>query len=261
MAILRAIGAFFAKIWRWIKETAWVQPLLIVGLIFGVVFSIPAIVDAVKKNKAEKNSSEAFYTQFQLSLVNGEDSKADELTNKIEKKNMAGDKFFLAFVAQDCSVCEEVKGGFETLKDNFEKKGKKDGIFMPNDKKDFKMYTIFTDEKMTDDSDDEKTAFVQYLERHADFFGDVADTIEQTEYYANGHINDDDIEAVRSISDTDFLTPTIFLVDFTGEYEGVTEVMFGVEESDKEGQSSSDYKRAQTLLDCWNHEGEFAKKD
>ena len=39
MAILRAIGRFFAKIGRWIRDTAWVQPLLIVGAIFGLIFS------------------------------------------------------------------------------------------------------------------------------------------------------------------------------------------------------------------------------
>ena len=37
MIILKAIGAFFVKIWRWIKDTAWVQPLLIVGAIFAAL--------------------------------------------------------------------------------------------------------------------------------------------------------------------------------------------------------------------------------
>ena len=43
MKILRAIGHFFAKIGRWIANTAWVQPLLIVGGIFAIIFSIPYI--------------------------------------------------------------------------------------------------------------------------------------------------------------------------------------------------------------------------
>jgi hypothetical protein len=41
MKVLKAIGDFFVRIWRWIKETAWVQPLLIVGAIFAIIFSIP----------------------------------------------------------------------------------------------------------------------------------------------------------------------------------------------------------------------------
>ena len=40
MVVLRAIGGFFARIGRWIKETAWIQPLLIVGAIFAVIFAI-----------------------------------------------------------------------------------------------------------------------------------------------------------------------------------------------------------------------------
>ena len=43
MKILKAIGAFFARIWRWIKETAWVQPLLIVGAIFAIIFAFEPV--------------------------------------------------------------------------------------------------------------------------------------------------------------------------------------------------------------------------
>ena len=43
MNILRKIATPFVAIWRWIKETAWVQPLLIVGIIFAIIFSIPSI--------------------------------------------------------------------------------------------------------------------------------------------------------------------------------------------------------------------------
>ena len=41
MNIMKAISATFARFWRWIRETAWVQPLLIVGSLFAVIFSIP----------------------------------------------------------------------------------------------------------------------------------------------------------------------------------------------------------------------------
>ena len=40
MVVLRAIGNFFARIGRWIRDTAWVQPLLIVGGIFAIIFSM-----------------------------------------------------------------------------------------------------------------------------------------------------------------------------------------------------------------------------
>ena len=37
MKVLKILATPFIAIWRWIKETAWVQPLLIVGLIFGIM--------------------------------------------------------------------------------------------------------------------------------------------------------------------------------------------------------------------------------
>ena len=83
MIVLRAIGAFFAKIWRWIRETAWVQPLLIVGLIFGIMFSIKPIYNAIKDAQAKSSSAETYYRQFQVSLANGDDSQASKLTDQI----------------------------------------------------------------------------------------------------------------------------------------------------------------------------------
>ena len=60
------------------------------------------------------------------------------------------------------------------------------------------------------------------------------------------------------IDSNSFPKPTIMLIEKTisedlekrGYSAGVTEVMFSVE-------GSTDYKKAQTLLDCWNHEGDF----
>ena len=56
MVVLRAIGGFFARIGRWIKETAWIQPLLIVGAIFAVIFSIPHIIKGVSSWFDESDS-------------------------------------------------------------------------------------------------------------------------------------------------------------------------------------------------------------
>ena len=88
MGILRAIGRFFAKIGRWIRDTAWVQPLLIVGGIFAIIFSIPYIVDGVKAALDSGNASETFYYNHRLSL-NGsekEESDADKLIDYIVDK-------------------------------------------------------------------------------------------------------------------------------------------------------------------------------
>lgn len=255
MAVLQAIGNFFKKIWNWIKETAWIQPLLIVGLIFGVIFSIPSIVKGINELAANQENAINFYYNYQESLVGKENSGAYKLTNNVYEKmsdssitSEYGEKFFLAFVSSECSTCEEVKGGFDALKNNF------DGSLQPNDKLPFKMYTIFTDE-VTGDTDDDKTAFVKYLEDFSYFFEEVGDIARNSNYFVNGKISTTDIEYLESTDPDNFLTPTILLVDFTddsSEY-GVSEVMFGVT-------GDNDFKKAELLLDCWNHDGDFGNK-
>lgn len=257
MALLRAIGAFFARIWRWIKETAWIQPLLIVGLIFAVIFSIPSIVHAVEDANKNKAAAETYYRQFQYSLVNGEDSQADKITkqikqemdtpsNSVGKKTDAGDKFFLLYVSESCSSCADAKGGFDVLSQHFT------SSFEPKDKLPFSMVTVFTDE-VTSDTTTKETAFVKYMNRNDSFFEEAAGAGYNSDYYLNGHITDADLQNVEQVDPDKFLTPTLFLVDFTetSPQYGVSEVMFGVAGAD-------DYKKAELLLDCWNHEGDFS---
>lgn len=254
MVVLTAIGNFFKKIWTWIKETAWVQPLLIVGLIFGVIFSIPSIVKGINELAAKKDNAINFYYNYQESLVGGKDSNADKLTNNIYDKmndssieSQYGEKFFLAFVSSECTTCEEVKGGFETLRDNF------DGSLQPDDKLPFQMYTIFTDEATGETETDGQTAFVKYMDRFSYFFEEAASVATLSNYYTNGKLSDTDIGYLESVDPDNFLTPTILLVDFTeaSPSYGVSEVMFGVS-------GDNDYKKAELLLDCWNHAGDFA---
>ena len=86
MFILKSIGAFFVKIWRWIKETAWVQPLLIVGAIFAIIFSIPSITNAV--SSWTKTTSGSWLLEYRVSLegetYSQDSSNADKLTKTVE---------------------------------------------------------------------------------------------------------------------------------------------------------------------------------
>lgn len=256
MIVLRAIGAFFVRIWRWIKETAWVQPLLIVGIIFAVIFSIPSIVNGITSLNNDLSSSEAYYYRFQQSLVNGENSDADKLTNNIwnkindgSYKSDYGEKFFLMFVSENCSSCKDAKNGFSTLESHF------GDTLQPEDKLDFKMYTIYTDEVTSDSSTKKGTAFVQYMDRNSYFFEEAAASGYNSDYYLNGKINKSDLETVESCDPDNFLTPTIMLIDFTDDSPnpGVSEIMFGVT-------GDNDYQKAEHLLDCWNHKGDFTIK-
>ncbi|MBR0302130.1 MAG: hypothetical protein IJQ92_03225 [Bacilli bacterium] len=266
MIVLRAIGAFFAKIWRWIRETAWVQPLLIVGLIFGIMFSIKPIYNAIKDAQAKSSSAETYYRQFQVSLANGEDSQASKLTdqiyqsieaqeNKIDSSYGLGNKFFLMFVAEDCDKCNSAKGGFEYFQENFS------SIYSKDNEEPFHLVTIFTDEVMSDGSDSEKTAFISYLEDHVDFFETVGGSIWDSPYHINGGISDSDIEAIQEADPDNFLTPTIMLVDFSASCpdatKGVTDVFVGVEEVGTSG--NADANKAEFIYDAWTHQGKFER--
>ena len=273
MVVLSAIGRFFKKIWDWIKQTAWIQPLLIVGIIFGVIFSIPSIVKAAKNSKAASAKYNTYYHQFKLSLEGEatEDGKfssdADKFTYELEevingneenfKKDFGdlGDKFFVAFVAKDCDKCEDAKEGFSTFESKF---NKNDSYMSKKDTNEaYHLVTIFTDDENSQ-TQDNKSAFVFYLERHQGFFEDAGAVAYETPYYYNGHLSDSDLEALETADPDNFLTPTIFLVELKEKSElnqqpaaGVTEIMFGVDGSDKND-------KARTLLDCWNHTGRFS---
>ncbi len=275
MVVFRAIGAFFARIWRWIKETAWIQPLLIVGIIFGVIFSIPPIVKGVKGIVDNISSTESYYRNFEVSLVNGASSKADELTIAVDKvmsgeaediasvKNSYGEKFFIMYVSKSCSSCAEAREGFEEFEKNFKSKyatsasDKKEADSI-NNGKGFKMYTIFTDE-ITSDTNDDETAFVQYMNRNSHFMENAAAAAYSSDYYLSGKISDADLFNVESCDPDEFLTPTIMLVDLrtaeegnlTSTQPGVTDIMFGVSGSNK-------VTKAQLIADCWFHKGDFS---
>ena len=207
MIILKSIGAFFVRVWRWIKETAWVQPLLIVGAIFAVIFSIPYITEwAASWNQSGKG---AFYSSYQLSLE-GEDtadvkaSKADAITAAIERANEVayagtdnaakskeelkaiqdtnyadiikdyGEKFYLVYMADDNSTASEFEEGFKFLSDNWnnESLGLK-----ANDISDlkFRLHVINSSEESSNDGEFTKnpaqtTAWKRYLINYTGLF-------------------------------------------------------------------------------------------
>jgi len=267
MVVLRAIGRFFKKIWDWIRQTAWIQPLLIVGVIFGIIFSIPSIVKAVKNNRVKKSTYAAYYHSFKLSLEGGENSEADKFTDDLydvmssaktadefrSAHGDLGDKFFIAYVEKNCDPCDKAKEGFKQFQDNYKK-------YVGDDGHSFHMVTIFADDETSETTEDE-TAFVQYLGRHVDFFSEVASRAYESFYYENGKLSGDTLDGLADANPEDIKSPTVFLVELGNEatergfLPGVTEVMFGVgtEGADK-------FAKAELLRDCWTHSNDFSNK-
>ncbi len=271
MAVLRAIGRFFARIGRWIRDTAWVQPLLIVGGIFAVIFSIPGITSWVKSWFNEGNAATAYYRKNEVSWSGIEDGKSDvdrlfsyllapDASENADAANKYGKKFFLNFVQEDCTGCESNYEGFKDLQDRWNK------YFVPSDNTELKIFNVFID---AEDSNG-KLYFTEYVSgdksncRYNEFFDDAATL--RNPFMNNVDGGGDDYYTQLAANDNSFTSPTIILIDFDftddkGRYDltqcGVTECMYSVAGKDK---NDSALGKASTLFDCWEHTGEFAFK-
>ncbi|MCQ2798346.1 MAG: hypothetical protein MJ220_00470 [Bacilli bacterium] len=280
MLILKAIGSFFVKIWRWIKDTAWVQPILIVGGIFALIFSIPYISEWV--SSAAGKSEGTFYNKYSLSLegeviLSGNDeaqSEADKFTVALADNQAKigagatttadldmsyGTKFFLVYIKEDCSNCNTAESGFKYLRDKWSKYN-----YAPtNEKEEFKMYTISASEESTTDEDyenvDGTSAFNRYIINHMNLFNTVGPALMDAPYYQRAGLSEsnyDSFSLQSSGADSTsviaaFPVPTILLVDYSEEAfaagrAGISEVLFSVS-------GDTDAERATMLKNMWNH--------
>ena len=269
MVILRAIGAFFVKIGRWIKDTAWVQPLLIVGGIFAIIFSIPYISTWVSSWFSSTNEATAFYNSYKVSLSGCQNDTPNSDANKLfdymanytpandkdADHKKWGEKFFVVFVQESCAGCEEIYKGFEVLKNEWGT-----GTFTaPEGKKndEFKLYTIFIDSEETINNET-KNLFTDYFFNDYDAYFEDIMGIMQENYYSKraGDTYQSDLKTLDNIDD--FATPTVFLFDPNdGDYQtqlGISEVLFTVK--GKNG-GSGIYPLAYTLYDAWYHQDIF----
>lgn len=271
MKILRAIGHFFAKIGRWIASTAWVQPLLIVGGIFAIIFSIPYIKRGFENLFAKEDNTEYSWYQAQaLSLE--ENGQADRLLGYLEnygsdshkkiKDEFKVTKFIISFVKQDCTNCKDAYEGYVNAIDSGYVQG-------------FKMFTILVD-KM-DDAGKEYLAKPIYA-KHTGLFEELV------EYY--GECDDEDYPLYRNLntknkssvvssmktksskldaastSDEGLDTPLTMVVDLEkfdkGYYgcNGITQLIYNYIDFDFYDTINAATK-GMVVRDLWNYEGIF----
>ncbi len=286
MNILKKIGTPFIAIWRWIKETAWVQPLLIVGIIFAIIFSIPSITKGIQGLMNQQESDIVYFQQHQLSLKgskrgeensqaniffdnfveaqglweNGDKEGARDLLSSYSNN---GDKFFLFFVQEECAGCTSLKEGAEYLEDNW-------STYVTDSKEaSFHFQSIIVDQEIDDQyyEDENKhpiddlVTYQSYLE----FYRIVMGNIQNQRYYINVGIRDgssgqntiySNTEAL--INTTDLQTPTIMLLDLTDANTSsyiVSEVFYT---SDATFSAASDvYGKASFIADAWTYDGIF----
>ena len=281
MKVLRAIGGFFAKIGRWIRDTAWVQPLLIVGGIFAIIFSIPAITKWVQGWFKSGDAAVSFYkNNGYMSLTNGDadgkNSDAYKLLSFIFEDDASkdyskyGEKFFVTFVREDTTSNETTYKGWEAAKKNwgttagFKEVRTKDGTVVST-AGEFKLYTIFIDEV----NDDEENVFWKLMDNEfASQFAELS-SLENPYKSNNSSIS---YEGIANSGSTDisgsatFSSPTTFLFDknFDATLDKgysqlnsnfkIAEIIFDI--ADK-GATGTNIGLARTIWDCWNHIGQF----
>ena len=269
MVVLRAIGRFFARIGRWIKETAWIQPLLIVGGIFAIIFSIPYLTKWVKSWFNEESASVKYFSSKKLSLKNAEKhtSEADAIfdyleaysngTQTADQEKKFGKKFFLTLVQEDCASCEERYDGFKKL----EKEWGSGSFSSLKGDESFRLHTIYVDAT----NDDGDNLFEKVYDRDV-----VSSIFEEAIYYMSGEssaaghpyvYNSGDsgyVSSLENLVDKDNIsTPTTFIFDLTNPGEdaywisphGVREVLFNFGTTDGDGAVG----RAKTLRDAWGN--------
>lgn len=272
---MKKLATPFIKLWNWIKETAWIQPVLIVGLVFAVIFSISPLVNWINGLNTTEAETNSYYARFQYSLegilsANKDDkSSAGKLIQDIQtatgmsdgaekdrfiSEKLPGKKFFLAFVQKQCEACQTAKEGIETLEQNWNR-----DYYIPTDGLSFKMASIFTDQEVTNNTDETTlAAFDQFLNNYSNFFETSTSNILNTPYYEQGNIDETKLGYFQDADTDNFQTPTLLLIDFTSTgLNGTSELMFSVP---GEGGDSGKYGKARTLINCWNGLGDFEYK-
>lgn len=274
--VLRAIGGFFAKIGRWIANTAWIQPLLIVGGIFAIIFSIPYIKKGIDGLAAANTTDEKieYYKSRAISLDNAKDhnSNFDKLLTWLEEGNAEevkkayGEKFFLSFVTEDCAYCKECVDGFKSIDSNFNEWGLEGK---------FNLVSV-----MVDTTDDDGNYLAKYVfEEHQDLFDAIVGEFSEYDDYALlNNVSSDQkstlkssIEKLQNAIDDNgegLETPTTFMIDLsaTGDTAevnvfGVTAIFFNYADllSAAGYNEQTAYYKGKFLADCWTYDNLFDK--
>jgi thiol-disulfide isomerase/thioredoxin len=278
---MKKIFSPFIKLWNWIKETAWIQPLLIVGIVFGIIFSISPIVKACSTENTdeeynfyvnrEKSLEKIFkdyancdaanlLTDIQNAYETFEKSgyEADATKDAIAK--LPAEKFFLMFYSKECEACKNSSDAFEYLVENWGT-----GYFKTNKEdttakqQDFNMYTINTLTEVKNDEDKDEVAFPELLENIPEFFESAGAEVRNSPYYINGKIDSTNLTNFSDANQDAFTVPALLLIDFTSAnsrgYEQLTFTLPG-----KNGGTGAADK-AMTLMDCWNGTEDFGLKN
>ncbi len=292
MNILKKLATPFIVVGRWIKETAWVQPLLIVGVIFAIIFSIPSITSGIQGLIDSQSDDMNWYKNFQISLDGTYDKTSDandffadfvsaqegtdenpgwidstqegkqNARNIVNNYSNGAGKFFLFFVQEDCSACSELKDAAERLIDNWSTY-----IVEAENQPTFQYQSIICDEDIDASVYDNTPAF-EYLLGDSNYnrFAEAAIQVGQdNNYYRNADSTvqttiRNNLEALvssdssSSTLSSNFETPLCVLIDTTES--NVTNNIISTIFYSLEGDDI--YERTQFLADAWTGSEKFS---
>lgn len=229
--VFGAIGGFFKRIWRWIAETAWIQPLLIVGLIFGVIFSIPSISSWIA-NAAATSGQFAFYKRHTVEvskLLNDFDNGNYEKYYKDEETK----NFLLVFIEEDCDQCINDEEAFKLFCEN---KSYWEGNVAPA------VYFVYANYDEDDNNQKQADAWKEFTEKY-NLFDTVEDVYKET---CDAYTIDEVEDYIKPHEEGKISTPLITYY----EEDKMTEAIMGLD-------ASRNTDKALYLHDFYYHMNDF----
>lgn len=251
-----------AASWEWFKSAAWLQVLLIVGVVVGIVISIPYIVTGIKN--LSKTSEITFYSDHRINydqfqkFINGEDKECNGTFGDGEG-NFSSDTegFGVLFYKDNCDHCSTMQSNISTWFDSTNNKA--------NGK--LKLYTInvgWVPGDSTTSTTNESLSPSDYykndgitLDQQYDLMQDFRDVyLAQKDLYQNTSINASTFEVKFATGSSNHTIPTPLFVtfskktsdtkyDITNPNKVVFTVLNGYSETSKD-----DINR--TLMDIYN---------
>lgn len=108
--------------WEWFKEAAWLQVLLIVGVVVGLVVAIPfvvqGIVSAINNNESDfYQTHQIYYSDLEKYIAGNDTNNSNGLVGKGERVSSVSDTtegFVVMFYKDNCDNCDTLQKNVET---------------------------------------------------------------------------------------------------------------------------------------------------
>lgn len=205
--------------WEWFKEAAWLQVLLIVGLVVGVVVAIPYAVKGISGRV--NNSTSTFFSSHAITYeqlnkkLDGTDKSGKAVGEDKNSFAISEDKdgFVVLFYKENCDGCSSRQSHVETWYNNFNKK---------NAAIEFYAINVSWVAGSEDDSNKYQGQYALYdnsnisLEEQRDVQNTIRDVyLNEDENHKNSEVTEEKLKADLTAEKDGGTLPTPFFVTFT----------------------------------------------